>query len=73
MSKKEKLIESELTFRKVKLREQLSFYKYAMKAVDEFATSSLGFSWKALEKLLKINRLTFGLLGKIFMKNMTVL
>lgn len=71
MSKKEKLIESELTFRKVKLREQLSFYKYAMKAVDEFATSSLGFSWKALEKLLKINRLTFGLLGKIFMKNMT--
>ena len=64
-----KINESELLFRKVKLKEQLEFYQKAMSSVDDFATSSLGFSWDSFKRVLRINRLTFGLLGKIFMKN----
>ncbi|MHA1760977.1 MAG: GNAT family N-acetyltransferase [Candidatus Heimdallarchaeota archaeon] len=67
---KMKIKESELIFRKVKERERLEFYQNAMEAVNEYATSSLGFNWDSFKRLLKINRLTFGLIAKIFMKNM---
>ncbi|MHA1503523.1 MAG: GNAT family N-acetyltransferase, partial [Candidatus Heimdallarchaeota archaeon] len=69
MSKK-KIDESELTFRKVKEKERLEFYQNAMEAVNEYATSSLGFNWDSFKRLLKLNQLTLGLIAKIFMKNM---
>ena len=66
---KNRITESDLVFRKVKLKEQYEFYRNAMESVDEFATSSLGFSWNTFKKVLLLNRLTGGLVGKIFMKN----
>jgi len=70
MMSKKKITETELIFRKVKERERLEFYQNAMESVNEYATESLGFNWDSFKRLLKINLLTFGLLAKIFMKNM---
>ncbi|NHJ47742.1 MAG: GNAT family N-acetyltransferase [Asgard group archaeon] len=67
---KNKIDEKELIFRKVKEKERLTFYQNAMLSVNEFATSSLGFSWKRFKRILMLNRLTFGLIAKIFMKDM---
>ena len=70
MSEKEKINPSELKYRRIREKERMQFYDYAMESTREYSENVIGIDFNMLRKICKINSILLGIPFKILARNM---